>query len=153
MCARLSSTMRMIGQGESLVRLLRQSATRQTATGGAFALAALLSLVSLGATRPTHAAGATGNVAYIGGDGGVYSVSVAGGSPTELWTPSGQSPATEPQWAPNGSAVAFIGSDGNVWTVSASGSNAHALTQQATPPSGCSDEICQNQGARADTPR
>jgi Tol biopolymer transport system component len=104
-------------------------------------------------TRSAQAAGPTGSVAFIGSDGGVYTASVAGGSATELWSPTGSGSTSEPEWSHDSTALVFIGADGNVWTVSAQGKNAHALTQQAVAPSGCGPDVCTSKGTRADSPR
>ena len=121
--------------------------------GAAAALLAVFVCVPAVAAQAASSAGPSGNVVYIGNDGGVFSVGLAGGNPTELWTPAASHSASEPQWSPSGKAVAFIGGDGNVWTVSARGGDAHALTSQATAPSNCNGDTCQSQGTRADSPR
>jgi Tol biopolymer transport system component len=134
--------------------LQRERAANRLAGRGVAAV--LLATFALAFARPANAApvaGPAGSVVYVGADGGVFSIPLAGGSPAELWKPATSHTASEPQWSPSGKLVAFVGGDGNVWTVSASGDDAHALTSQATPPSNCSDEVCQNQGTRADSPR
>lgn len=119
------------------------------------ALAAVAGILALTALPPMLQAAPvpTGTTVYTGSDGGIYTIAVAGGSPREIWTPSGSGSASSPLWSPDARSVAFIGPDGNLWTAAANGANAHAITGQAVQPSNCGSDVCAEQGTQADSPR
>lgn len=110
-------------------------------------------LLAFAALVPARAAAPSGRVVYVGSDGGLYLVPLAGGSAQEIWRPVDGGSAAEPRWSPDGTRIAFVGGDGNLWLINADGSKAHPLTDQAVPPSGCTDDFCQDEGARIDSPR
>lgn len=124
--------------------------TRLTRSLFGFATALVLTFAALAGAR---AAASPGRVVYVGSDGGLYLVPLAGGTAEEIWRPAAGGSAAEPRWSPDGTRIAFVGEDGNLWLVNADGSDAHPLTSQAALPSGCASDFCQDEGARVDSPR
>src|SRR5579871_971004 len=94
-----------VRRGERVLQ--RERAERRGGLRGAtLALLLALAAFALAAASPAHAAGPSGSVVYIGSDGGVFSVGLAGGAPVELWKPPAQQTASEPRWSPSGKLVA-----------------------------------------------